>query len=88
MNKLIATLIFLTAFPFMRMPSASVLASTYDSKDEFVLNAIGDVQVGNDEELNYALRTLWPLLQNQSPKSVNQSNQYGLCTHSANRTIP
>lgn len=71
MNKLIATLIFLTAFPFMRMPSASVLASTYDSKDEFVLNAIGDVQVGNDEELNYALRTLWPMLQNQSPKSVN-----------------
>ena len=37
----------------------------------FRLNALGDVQVGNYQELEYATRTLWPELLVQHPKSIN-----------------
>ena len=38
----------------------------------FRLNAVGDVQVGNYQEVDYALRTLWPeLLQPEQTVSIN-----------------
>lgn len=39
--------------------------------DNFKLNAIGDIQVGNDEELDYLSRTLWPDLMTGNAESVN-----------------
>ncbi len=37
----------------------------------FILNAIGDVQVGNYQELDYATRTLWPELLQSPDTSLN-----------------
>lgn len=71
MNRTLLSFIFLTAFLFGGMPSVSVLAASPGSGDEFTLNAIGDVQVGDDEELSYAVRSLWPMLQNQPSTSLN-----------------
>lgn len=39
--------------------------------NRFLLNAVGDVQVGNYQELDYATRTLWPELLKSSDISVN-----------------
>ncbi|MBR1401692.1 MAG: calcineurin-like phosphoesterase C-terminal domain-containing protein [Prevotella sp.] len=41
------------------------------TNNRFLLNAIGDVQVGNYQELDYATRTLWPELLNSSGATVN-----------------
>ena len=71
MNRTLLSFIFLTASLFGGMPSVSVLAASPGSGDEFTLNAIGDVQVGDDEELSYAVRSLWPMLQNQPSTSLN-----------------
>ena len=40
-------------------------------KQQFRLNAIGDVQVGNYQELDYAAKTLWPELLNTDSTDVN-----------------
>ena len=40
-------------------------------KNKFRLNAIGDVQVSNSQELDYATRTLWPELLEGSADDVN-----------------
>ena len=39
--------------------------------NRFLLNAIGDVQVGNYQELDYATRTLWPELLRSSETTIN-----------------
>lgn len=41
------------------------------TSNRFMLNAIGDVQVGNYQELDYATRTLWPELLKSSDTSIN-----------------
>lgn len=41
------------------------------ARQNFTLNAIGDVQVGNYQELDYAARTLWPELLDTDPDDVN-----------------
>ena len=41
------------------------------ANNRFLLNAVGDVQVGNYQELDYATRTLWPELLKSSDTSVN-----------------
>lgn len=41
------------------------------TSNRFLLNAIGDVQVGNYQELDYATRTLWPELLKSSDTSIN-----------------
>ena len=41
------------------------------TSNRFMLNAVGDVQVGNYQELDYATRTLWPELLNSSDISIN-----------------
>ena len=70
MNKTLLKFLLLTAFSW-GMPSAFVSVSAKTDKDEFTLNAIGDVQVGDEEELSYAVRSLWPMLQNQSSTAIN-----------------
>lgn len=37
----------------------------------FSINAIGDVQVGNSQELDYASRSLWPELLQADSSSFN-----------------
>lgn len=39
--------------------------------NRFLLNALGDVQVGNYQELDYATRTLWPELLKSSSPTLN-----------------
>lgn len=41
------------------------------TSNRFMLNAVGDVQVGNYQELDYATRTLWPELLKSSDISIN-----------------
>lgn len=40
-------------------------------KKQFSLNAIGDVQVGDEQEMDYAARTLWPELLHEDAGAVN-----------------
>lgn len=41
------------------------------ASDDFTLNAIGDIQVGNTQEVDYLSRTLWPELMAGDGKAVN-----------------
>ena len=64
---------FFTWHPDAPAPKAGVNFALSRKKvaKQFRLNVIGDVQVGDSQELDYALRTLWPELLREEPGTVN-----------------